>query len=260
MMPMDWTAPLRFGSTGLPVRALLAATLVALGLLASGGLFPLPVAFGSWWALTAVVAALIAKLVLNRGVRSAAGLDIRTGRAGIWICWGAALAAIARLTISGGRIDPWFWVVVGGALLGADWPRRPLIVFYDGDCAFCLRAMRWFKRVDLEGMLDWRPLQSGAGVEFGLSESVLRERLHLVDGARIRTGFHAFQIMLLCNPLFHLAAAGMMAGAPAGWPRLTVAGLLASFFFPLFRPLGEALYDVVARNRGKLVAFLPPRG
>jgi predicted DCC family thiol-disulfide oxidoreductase YuxK len=62
--------------------------------------------------------------------------------------------------------------------------------------------------------------------------------------------------MLLYHPAFYLVVAVLLA-APgnviwASWWRRIVVGLLLAFFFPVFNPIGELVYDWVARNRYRL--------
>ena len=130
----------------------------------------------------------------------------------------------------------------------APWPRSKMLVIWDGDCGFCALSKKWFERLDLEGLLEWRTWQSGAGRAHGISDAALGERLHLVASGKIYSGFHAFQIMLLYNPVTYFAMALLIA---APYPRIA-ASLLLAFFLPVFRPVGEAAYNLVARNRNRL--------
>ena len=70
-------------------------------------------------------------------------------------------------------------------------------------------------------------------------------------GRETRSGFAAFKRMLLANPVtyFFFAAAVLASGwVSAGLRSLVIAALVA-FFFPMFSPVGEAVYNWIARNR-----------
>lgn len=137
------------------------------------------------------------------------------------------------------------------------WPQQPLAVFYDGECGFCNMTREWMSKVDFDRLYQWLPFQSGAGATYGISEKALQEKVHVVAGDRIYTGFRAFRVMALYNPASYLTAAVLLAtlglGAPAIRDWLFVA--LVVLFSPLCYPVGEAAYDWVARNRYRL----PPR-
>ncbi len=173
-----------------------------------------------------------------------------------WAIWVSILFHAGLLLYTGTTFTMFFYAMQASMLAFVEWPRAPLTVIYDGDCGFCNKSRRWMEWFDLERMLAWHPYQSGIGGEFGISDAALSRRLHLVVEGRIYQGFRAFQMMLLYNPVTYLAMAALIA-APRGevplYRRILVSALLA-FFFPLFRPLGEVVYDLVARNRHRLTA------
>jgi len=170
--------------------------------------------------------------------------------------WGSVLFQSALLVFTGTTFTMFFYGMQAALLAVAPWPRSRGLVLYDGDCAFCTRVRRWMERADLERAFDWRPYQSGAGRDYGLSEEALRERLHLVVDGRVYTGFRAFQILLLYNPVFYFTVTALIAAAPdrAALYRQIVVVALVLFFLPAFRPIGEKVYLRVARNRGRLAA------
>ena len=135
----------------------------------------------------------------------------------------------------------------------APWPRRPVEVFYDGDCGFCEITRRWMERADPYQTYSWEKLQTDrAQQQYGIANAALLERLHVViDGQEIRSGFAAFKRMLLANPAtyFMMLAAVLLSGYVSPAFRSVVIAAFVAFFFPLFSPVGEALYDWVARNR-----------
>jgi predicted DCC family thiol-disulfide oxidoreductase YuxK len=79
--------------------------------------------------------------------------------------------------------------------------------------------------------------------------------LHLVADDRVWTGFAAFRAMVLLNPVaYSVALVVLLAAAHAGLSNWLLATLLV-LFAPLLTPVGEAVYDWVARNRHRI----PPR-
>jgi predicted DCC family thiol-disulfide oxidoreductase YuxK len=74
------------------------------------------------------------------------------------------------------------------------------LVLYDGSCGFCSRSMvRWRKAG--EGIIDFAPVQSGAGEAYGFRADQPMGALHLVEtSGDIRRGAAAvFRMMELCS-------------------------------------------------------------
>jgi predicted DCC family thiol-disulfide oxidoreductase YuxK len=168
--------------------------------------------------------------------------------------WVSILFHSGLLLFTGTTFTMFFYGMQASMLAFVEWPRGPATVIYDGDCGFCNKSRRWMERIDFERLFEWRAFQSGIGARFGIGNEALARRLHLVVGGRVYQGFRAFQMMLLYNPVTYLVMTALIA-APRGeaplYRRIVVTALLA-FFFPLFRPVGEAVYDLVARNRHRL--------
>jgi predicted DCC family thiol-disulfide oxidoreductase YuxK len=160
------------------------------------------------------------------------------------------------LLFTGSTFTMFFYAMTATMLLFAPWPKAPLLVIYDGDCGFCAKTKNFLERLDLENMLRWRPYQSGAGRSFGITDADAAQRLYLVNGDRIYSGFGAFKMIVLCNPVSYLVTYVVLAAPGAGdstFRNVTVACLLF-LFSPVFRPAGEAIYAVIARNRNRLSA------
>lgn len=176
-----------------------------------------------------------------------------------WFYWGilASLLFQASLMLfTGTTFSMFFYGTQAALLMFVEWPRAPWLVIYDGDCGFCTRAKAWFERLDLEGLATWRPYQSGAGRERGIADADAVERLYLLDGAKVYSGFRAIRRMLLFNPLTYFAIAVAVAAPPADaalYRRIVVSALLV-FFLPPFIPVGEWGYRWIARNRYRLPA------
>lgn len=74
------------------------------------------------------------------------------------------------------------------------------LVLYDGSCSFCSRSMvRWRKAG--EGVIDFSPVQSGAGEPYGFKADQPMGALHLIEtGGEIHRGAAAvFRMMELCS-------------------------------------------------------------
>lgn len=161
--------------------------------------------------------------------------------------WGNILFQSAMLLFTGDTFTMFFYAMTAASLAFVEWPGQATVI-YDGDCGFCNQTKQWWERWDLDRVLEWTPLQSGAGARYGIAESELQRRLYLVTGGRICAGFAAFKKMALYNPITYFVMAGLLLAPFRRWS----AAVLLLFFSPLFAPVGEAAYNLVARNRGRL--------
>jgi predicted DCC family thiol-disulfide oxidoreductase YuxK len=164
--------------------------------------------------------------------------------------WISVLFHASLLLFTGSTFTMFFYAMQSAMLVFAFWPRTATVI-YDGDCSICEKTRRFMERFDLEGMFAWRASQSGIGERHGISRENLQRRIFLVAEDRIYSGFRAFQMMFLWNPLTYFALAILLAAPPADWAnyRRILVLLILAFFFPLFRPAGEAVYNWIARNR-----------
>jgi predicted DCC family thiol-disulfide oxidoreductase YuxK len=107
---------------------------------------------------------------------------------------------------------------------------QPLLVF-DGVCNLCSGFVRFVLRRDRAGRFRFAAAQSPLGQalyrHYGLDAREFATNLLIADG-RLHARMASF--------------AAVMARLPWPWRALAVAGLLP-------RPLGDRLYDLVARNR-----------
>ena len=104
-------------------------------------------------------------------------------------------------------------------------------VFYDADCAICVRGVtRWAGLFERRGF-RWLPLQTpGAPARVGASEAELRAEMKLrLAGGRVLGGVDAW--------------AGLFRSVWWLWPVGILIGL------PGIRPSGAAAYRWLARNR-----------
>lgn len=113
---------------------------------------------------------------------------------------------------------------------------RPLLV-YDGDCAFCQRAVDLALRMKVAcRAVAWQDADLGA---LGLTEAQVTEKVWWVEPGGSKVSGH------------RAVAAALRHGSPALRPvgRLLDADALA--------PLASAGYDLVARNRHRLPGATP---
>lgn len=171
----------------------------------------------------------------------------------IWV----ALALHCAWGFIAGPFEGLSFAILACYLVFVAWPQEPLAVFYDGECGFCNRTREWISKVDFDRLYQWLPFQSGAGATYGISEKALEEKVHVVAGDRIYTGFRAFRAMALYNPASYLTAGVLLATLGLWRPSVRdwLFAALVLLFSPLCYPVGEAAYDWVARNRYRL----PPR-
>lgn len=104
-------------------------------------------------------------------------------------------------------------------------------IFYDGDCAFCVRAATRWGAVFARRGFRWLPMQTpGTAASLGLSEAAVRTEmtLRLADG-RVRGGVEAWVILFR-----------------AVWWMWPLGGLIG---LPGLRTLSGAVYRWIARHR-----------
>ena len=183
----------------------------------------------------------------------ALGLLFRRTR--MWGIWLGLLLAAGQNFLTERTFGVFFYVMPISYLAFVEWPRSKVLLLYDGDCGFCSRMRRVMERFDLEGLFTWKPFQQPDDLH-GISEEALHQRLYIVTQDKKYSGFAAFKMMALYNPLtyFVLLLPLML---PQGvylhhrsW--LVIAFLL--FFSPIFAPIGERVYSWIARNRHRILS------
>ena len=172
---------------------------------------------------------------------------------GIWL---SILLHSGMLLFTGSTFTLFFYGMTAAMLAFVDWPGEPMTVIYDGDCGFCNKARRFFERMDLEKAFRWECSQAAELKRFGITPEMARERAYLVAVGRVYGGFRAFRAMLLYNPAVYVVTYIVLAapGPRDSNFRNVLVVILLVLFSPLFTPVGEALYRVLARNRHKLAA------
>jgi len=171
----------------------------------------------------------------------------RTRTIGIWAALSAAIA-MAEIEFGYG---PLFYVMTVGLIAFHEWPVERIVIF-DGECGICNRIRVLWTRLDFDRAFTWTPYQSQAGERWGIPEAELKDSIHFVTDSGWSRGFVAWKNMLRQQPALYLLAGLLIIVAPAGWPKRILIGLVFCFFFPLFAPIGEAVYGWVARNRHRL--------
>jgi predicted DCC family thiol-disulfide oxidoreductase YuxK len=171
---------------------------------------------------------------------------------GIWL---AILLHSGMLLFTGSTFTLFFYGMTAAMLAFVDWPSQPLTVIYDGDCGFCDATRRFFERLDLEETFRWVPAEANVLQRFGITEEMARERVYLAGGGRAVGGFRAFRRMLLYNPAAYVLTYAVLAapGPRDSTFRNVLVAILLVLFSPLFTPVGEAFYRVLARNRHRLM-------
>jgi predicted DCC family thiol-disulfide oxidoreductase YuxK len=170
---------------------------------------------------------------------------------GIWL---SILLHSGMLWFTGTTFTLFFYGMTAAMLVFVDWPTETMTVVYDGDWGFCNKARRFFERVDPDRAFRWEPSQAGASERFGITPQMARERAYLVAGGRVYGGFRAFRLMLLYNPAAYIVTYIVLAapGPRDSSFRNVLVAILLVLFSPLFTPVGDALYRVLARNRHRL--------
>jgi predicted DCC family thiol-disulfide oxidoreductase YuxK len=158
------------------------------------------------------------------------------------------------LLFTGSTFTLFFYGMTAAMLAFVDWPEQPLTVIYDGDCGFCDATRRFFERLDLEGTLRWAPAQPAVLERYGITEEMARQRVYLAGEGRVLGGFRAFRAMVLFNPAAYVVSYAVLAapGPRDSIFRNVLVAILLLLFSPLFTPVGEAFYRVLARNRHRL--------
>lgn len=165
--------------------------------------------------------------------------------------WTGILFHTVMFLVTGRTFGMFLYAMPAAYLAFAEWPGSPMTLIYDGDCGFCTRTRKLFEKLDVENAVHWVPLQL-ARADYGAGDSALQESIHLVDGGKVATGFRAFRKMVLLNPLTYFLFAFLLTVPFLSGIRKEMAVVLILLFSPIFQPLGEAIYRLVARNRQRL--------
>jgi predicted DCC family thiol-disulfide oxidoreductase YuxK len=171
----------------------------------------------------------------------------RTRGLGIWL---GLLLVVGMNFLTQRTFGVFFYALPVSYLAFVTWPGTGILVLYDRDCGFCTRTRRIMERCDIDKQFSWQPFQQAEDLH-GISGEELRHRLHVIAGQKKYSGFAAFKMIALYNPItYFLMLLPLLPLQP--WYsnyRSWLAVSLLLFFSPLFAPIGEAAYARVARNR-----------
>lgn len=114
-------------------------------------------------------------------------------------------------------------------------PTAPTLeVWIDGDCSLCRRSEAWCTLRDRDHQLRFRDLRQAVADDLPRSRDAMLRAVHVrMPNGSVTTGFAAWRRILHALP---------------GWRWLARAAGL-----PLLGRLAAKIYDVVARNRHRLV-------
>jgi predicted DCC family thiol-disulfide oxidoreductase YuxK len=110
--------------------------------------------------------------------------------------------------------------------------REPVHVIYDGQCDFCVRALRMARALDVFGRLRFHDAHDRQAIETAfpaLAGADLDEAMYAVSQGAIDRGFFAFRRMMRLSPFT--------------WP------LVPLFYLPGSGLVGPRIYSWIARNR-----------
>jgi predicted DCC family thiol-disulfide oxidoreductase YuxK len=166
-----------------------------------------------------------------------------------WAIWLGAAFHTALLFFVNSLFGMFYFAILATYLVFVDWPEAPVEVLYDGDCGFCDRTRQLFETLDLNHVFTWIPFQS-TDRWHGVSEQQLREKVHLFSGDKVYSGFSAFKVLVLFNPLVYFCYIVILARQPNSlqydrW----LAPVVLAVFTPWLSPIGDAVYGWVARHR-----------
>ena len=170
-----------------------------------------------------------------------------------WGIWLGLLLAVGQNSLTERTFGVFFYVMPISYLAFVTWPSSSMIVLYDGECGFCTRVRLLLERLDVDRFFVWQPFQQSRNL-YGISQEELRQRLYVVADSKKYSGFAAFKMIALYNPLtyFILLFPLLLPQAVFFHYRSLVAIAYLLFFSPIFSPVGEAVYRWIARNRYRI--------
>jgi predicted DCC family thiol-disulfide oxidoreductase YuxK len=122
-------------------------------------------------------------------------------------------------------------------------------VIYDGDCGLCSAIRSGVEALDWLGTMRWVPLQSPEAAKFGIAREELERSIYVVSrGGEKWQGWRAVKRIVFRIPLTYVVIAALARRNP--WAAAGIATLLS----PIANPAGEAVYELVARNRHRFPA------
>jgi len=181
------------------------------------------------------------------------GLLVRRFRA--WTIWLGLVFHGSTIFLTGRPFGFFMFALPASYLAFVDWPQR-MTMLYDGDCSFCTRTRNFFHRFEFSDAIVWIPYQS-APDRHDIPVEVLRKKIHLIAGHGISSGFRAFQKLLLYNPATYLALAVVLSISEVLSVQRWLVYPLLLLFSPWIAPIGDVVYQRIARDRHSLTTAVP---
>jgi hypothetical protein len=146
-----------------------------------------------------------------------------------WAICANVIFQAGLLLFTGTTFTLFFYSMTAASLAFVTWPAGPLPVLYDANSRVLLWAKEFLKRWDFEGMFQWEPYELATG----------QDRLRLLVGQKVYSGFRALRMIVLLNPVTYLAMAALIAaaGEAPGVATLYRRVLVSLFLFLLMPPL-----------------------
>jgi len=165
-----------------------------------------------------------------------------------WAIWLGVCYHTSLMVVMNSTFGMFYYAMLISYLAFVKWPEPGALVVYDSDCGFCDATRRWFMRSDPEQTFAWTPLQSAVN-RYGIAPEAWKEKLHLILHGNTFSGFSAFKVLVLYNPLMYMLFACIACLQPRvpGYRWLAVATIV--LFSAPFAPIGEAVYRWISRRR-----------
>jgi len=170
------------------------------------------------------------------------------------VIWGSGLFQSGLLLFTGDPFNLFFYSMQASLFAFARWPENRITVIWDGSCGFCRAAKELLQKIDFDPIFNWRPLQSNAGDQFGLTKDQLRQALHAAGPGWLLNGYSAIRRMLIHLPLFAMTIVAAIALSPGPQTRRTIVALVLLYLLPISNPIGNLVYGWIARHRHELLA------
>jgi predicted DCC family thiol-disulfide oxidoreductase YuxK len=135
-----------------------------------------------------------------------------------------------------------FFAACAAYLAFVPWPKDRMTLLYDAACGRCTRVRHFFEAVDLEHRVDWIGFDEANDRRLDLRDPRLRESVHLLVGEKHYSGFAAFRMLVLYNPLTYFALVVILRSPDVLHLRRWIALSAFLLLSPLTVPLGERIY------------------
>ena len=169
------------------------------------------------------------------------------------VIWGSGLFQSSLLLFTGDPFNLFFYSMQASLFAFARWPEKQLTVIWDGSCGFCRVTKEFLQKLDFDPLFNWRPLQSGAGDQYGLTKEQLRQALYAAGPGWLLRGYSAIRRMVIHLPLFAMTITAAIALSPGPQTRRAIVALVLLYLLPISNPIGNLIYGWIARHRHELL-------